>query len=119
MFGLGFSWLVASRDCNLKRQEIFRITASQDNLLTSFGVFGHKEKLSVLKIVITKKEEFIKKKIEGFKDTCRSKKYKKQLVSILQQYEMYLYMKQAVLQEKQDFDWHQDLFPKELAFKDF
>ena len=118
IFGLGFSWLVASSDCNLKRQEITRITDSQNNLLASFGVFGRKEKLPILKVAIKKRESFIKTSIESFKASCRSKKYKKQLVSLLKQYEIYLYTKQAVLQEKQDFDWHQSLFPVELVFKD-
>ena len=119
IFSLGFSWLVLSSDCNLKRQEISRITDSQNNLLASFGVFGRKEKLPILKVAIKKRERFIKQNIENFKASCRSKKYKHQLVSLLKQYEIYLYMKQAVLQEKQDFDWHQSLFPEELAFKDF
>ena len=119
IFSLGFSWLVASSDCNLKRQEISRITDSQNNLLASFGVFGHKEKLPILKAAIEKREDFIKMSIEHFKTSCRSKKYKNQLVSILKQYEIYLYMKQAVLREKQDFDWHQSLLPEELALKDF
>ena len=110
---------MALSECNLKRQEISRITDSQNNLLASFGVFGQKKNLPILKVAIEKREEFIKTSIENFKTSCRSKKYKRQLFSILKQYEIYLYMKQAVLREKQDFDWHQSLFPEELAFKDF
>lgn len=118
-FGGGFAWLVSSVDCDLKRQHISRITDIQDNFLLSFGVFGSKEKLPELKAVIENREGLIKQEIEYFKETCRSSREKKQLISILRQYSIYLSMKQAVLHEKQDFSWHQSLFPKELAFKNF
>ena len=116
-FYFGFSWLTFYTTCNTMKQDISRVTASQDNLLISFGVFGDKKKLNKLKSSLNVRETLIKNNIEHFKEHCRSMRYKRQLVTILKQYEIYLHMKQAVLQEKQDHDWHQSLFPVELAFK--
>ena len=118
IFGAGFSWLVSSGTCDSMRQDISRITDIQDNFLLSFGVFGNKQKLPELKTVIANREGVIKKKIEQFKEVCKSSREQKQLISILNLYGIYLNMKQAVLHEKQDFSWHQDLFPVELAFKE-
>ena len=117
IFYLGFSWLTDYTICNTIKQDISRVTASQDNLLISFGVFGDKKKLNKLKSSLNVRETLIKTNIEHFKEHCRSMRYKRQLVTILKQYEVYLYMKQVVLQEKQDHDWHQSLLPKKLVFK--
>ena len=111
IFSFGFSWMVSSVNCDLQRQHISRITDIQDNFLLSFGVFGSKEKLPELKAIIEGREGLIKQKIEHFKEICRSSREQKQLISILRQYGIYLSMKQAVLHERQDFDWHKDLFP--------
>ena len=122
IFALGWMWLVSFTNCNMQHRDITRIIDNQDQLIMSYRMFeslGLKEKLSALKTLITQKESLIKFKIESFKNTCQSRQNKKQLVSILKQYEIYLYTKQVTLQEKQNFDWHQNLFPKELAFKNF
>ena len=116
-FYLGFSWLTLSSHCDIIKQDISRITASQDNLLVSFGVFGKKETLKKLKVSVNVREQEIKAHIELFKENCQEMRYKRQLVSILKLYETYLYMKQVILQEKQDFEWHQSLWPEELVFK--
>ena len=115
-FGLGFSWLVSSGSCDLRVQDISRLTDNQDDLLLSYKTFDSSDQEGI-KAIVNKKEDFIQMKIEHFKSSCRSKRYKSQLVSILKLYEIYLYTKQITFQEKQDFDWHQSLFPVEMAFK--
>ena len=114
IFGLGFSWLVLSGDCDLKKTEISRLTDSQDDLLL---FYSHVEDKPKMRAIINSREDLIKLSVEQFKERCRSKQYKRQLVSILKFYEIYLYMKQAVLQERQDFEWHDSLIPEELVFK--
>ena len=116
IFGLGFSWLVISGDCDMRFQTISRLTDNQDALLLSYKIYDSSDQEGI-KAIVNKKEDFIQMKIEHFKSSCRSKRYKSQLVSILKLYEIYLYTKQITFQEKQDFDWHQSLFPVEFAFK--
>ena len=70
-----------------------------------------------MKGVIENREKEIKVKIEQFKDHCRSSREQKQLISILNLYGIYLSMKQAVLHEKQDSSWHEDLLPLETTLK--
>ncbi|MCY4513276.1 MAG: hypothetical protein OXB86_06275 [Bdellovibrionales bacterium] len=117
VFGTGFSWMVSSGDCRMDKLEIARLVDIQDNFLLSFGVFGNKEKLAELKTVIENRESLIKRKIENFKNFCRSSREQKQLISILKNYGIYLSMKQAVLYEKQDFSWHTDLLPLDMILK--
>ena len=114
VFGLGFSWLVLSGDCDQRRNQISRLTDSQDDLLLFYDHVPDKKKM---KAIINSREGLIRLNVENFKERCRSKQYKRQLVSILKFYEIYLYMKQAVLKERQDFEWHQSLWPEELVFK--
>ena len=115
-FGLGFSWLVSSGSCDLRAQDISRLTDNQDDLLLSYKTFDSSDQEG-LRAIINQKENLIKIKIEHFKEFCHSKRYKRQLVSILKLYGIYLLTKQVTLHEKQDFDWHQSLFPVEFAFK--
>ena len=58
-----------------------------------------------------------KRKLELFKEHCKSSREQRQLVSMLQQYGIYLSMKQAVLHEKQDLSWHEDLFPGPFEYR--
>ena len=117
VFGFGFSLLSSTSRCVLQAQDIYRITDIQDNVLLSFSVFGDNKKLSKLKNIIENRENGIKKKVELFKDQCKSSREQKQLLSILRQYGFYLSTKQIVLNEKQDFSWHEDLLPLETTLK--
>ena len=65
--------------------------------------------LSSVKALIEKREDIIKLKIENFRAACRSRHNRKTLASLLNQYQSYLYLKQATLKEKQSFSWLEDL----------
>lgn len=109
IFGLGFSWVVTSSHCEIRKNDIDRLTSIQGNLLISFHILDKKKKLFEIKTSLSNREELIKLKIENFKKSCRSKNYKKQFAYIIQEYKNYLFTKQVILQEKQNFSWIEEI----------
>lgn len=116
IFSLGFSWLVLSKTCDLKIQTISRMTDNQNDFLLFYKILNVSEIKPELRIIINKRENLIKMNIERFRESCRSKKYKRQLVFILNLYRTYLLTKQAIFRERQDFTWQENLMPLDFGF---
>ena len=114
LFSLGFVWLIDFSDCTGRERAIDRVMDNQTTALFDF-LFNKKGKglsqldLAAVEGLIEKKEEMIRMKVEHFKKSCRSRRNRATLVSILNQYRSYLYLKQKILNEKQDFTWLEDM----------
>ena len=113
LFTLGFVWLIDFSDCSGRERSIARVMDSQDGFLLDY-LFKEKKGLNQLDLVgiqslIEKREGAIRLKVEHFKAACRSRRNRATLASILNQYRSYLYLKQSVLNEKQDFTWLEDM----------
>ena len=113
LFTLGFTWLIDFSDCSGRERDIFRVMDRQDDFLLDYIAYekqGLKPlDLANIQALIEKREDMIRMNVENFKKLCRSRRNRGTLISFLNQHKSYLYLKQTILKEKQDFTWIEDM----------
>ena len=117
----GFAWngFLMSNQCNYFHAKIERLMDDQSDTLITYAFFAHPnltaERKQAFEMIIDSREIPIKKRIEHFKEICRSGTQKIQLKTLLHAFNMYAVTKQAIFKADQRSisRWIQETYPAE------
>ena len=116
--GFGWDHFLKSNACDQTRSEINRLMDNQDNLLLTYGLFAEHsltedKKLGFQKL-IDMREPLLRVNIEHFKEKCRSKQRKQELIGFLKGYDIYILTKKNLLKENeyQNTKWIREHYPE-------